>query len=74
MSPTFSALKSMPRKKPACCLLYAGFYLDLSTLKMEAACSSETSVDFQWTTGRYIQEDRTLLFKNKFGSRIDRSD
>jgi hypothetical protein len=23
-------------------------------------CSSETAVDFQWTTRRYIAEDRTL--------------
>jgi hypothetical protein len=29
------------------------------TLKMEAICSSETSVDFQWTTRRYIPEDST---------------
>jgi hypothetical protein len=34
-----------------------------STLKMEATCFSETSVDFQRTTGCYIPEDRT--FKNK---------
>jgi hypothetical protein len=31
-----------------------------ATLKMEAVCSSETSVDFQQTTRRYILEDRTL--------------
>jgi hypothetical protein len=31
-----------------------------SNLKMEATCSFETSVDFQWTTRRYIPEDRTL--------------
>jgi hypothetical protein len=30
------------------------------TLKMEEICSSETSVDFQWTTQRYIPEGRTL--------------
>jgi hypothetical protein len=30
------------------------------TLKMEATCSSETSVDFQRTTHRYIPEHRTL--------------
>jgi hypothetical protein len=34
------------------CLAYS------STLMMEAACSSETSVDFQWTTQCYIPEDR----------------
>jgi hypothetical protein len=31
-----------------------------STLKLEAICSSETSVDFQRTTRRYIPKDRTL--------------
>jgi hypothetical protein len=31
-----------------------------STLKMEAICSSESSVDFQRTTRRYIPEDSTL--------------
>jgi hypothetical protein len=31
-----------------------------STLKMEEIFFSETSVDFQWTTRRYIPEDRTL--------------
>jgi hypothetical protein len=27
---------------------------------MEAICSSETSVDFQWTTWRYIPEDSII--------------
>jgi hypothetical protein len=36
------------------CLAYS------STLNMEAICSSETSLDFQWTTQLYIPEDRTL--------------
>jgi hypothetical protein len=31
-----------------------------STLKMEAICSSETSVEFQQTTRRYFPEDITL--------------
>jgi hypothetical protein len=30
------------------------------TLKMEATCFSDMSVDFQWTTWRYIPDDRTL--------------
>jgi hypothetical protein len=34
--------------------------LAYSTLKMESICSSEMSVDFQPTTGRYIPEDGTL--------------
>jgi hypothetical protein len=29
-------------------------------LRMEAICSSESSVDFHWTIRRYIPEDRTL--------------
>jgi hypothetical protein len=33
-----------------------------STLKMEATCSSEMSVDFQLTT-RYIPEDRAVLIR-----------
>jgi hypothetical protein len=39
--------------KQVSCLTYS------STLKMEAICSSETLVDFQRTTWRYIP-DRTL--------------
>jgi uncharacterized membrane protein len=31
-----------------------------STLKIEATCSSETSVDFQWTAWHYISEGGTL--------------
>jgi hypothetical protein len=31
-----------------------------SILKMEATCSSETSLEFQRTTQHYITEDRTL--------------
>jgi hypothetical protein len=46
----------------ACHLLSRGFPAQLifSTLKMEAICSSETSVDTQ-TTRRYIPEDVALL-------------
>jgi hypothetical protein len=33
------------------------------TLKMEEICSSETSVDFQRSTRRYIPEDCTLVLK-----------
>jgi hypothetical protein len=36
------------------CLAY------FSNLKMEATCSSETSVDFQRTTRRYVPEDKAL--------------
>jgi hypothetical protein len=31
-----------------------------SSLMMDAICSSETSVDFQWSTRRYIPEDNNL--------------
>jgi hypothetical protein len=36
------------------CLAYS------SSLKMEATCYPETSVDFQWTTQRYVTEDGPL--------------
>jgi hypothetical protein len=34
--------------------------LIFSTLKMKMICSSETSIDTQWTTRSYIPEDGTL--------------
>jgi hypothetical protein len=42
------------------CLAYS------STLKIEETWSSETSVDFQRTTWRYIREDGTLQVKSQF--------
>jgi hypothetical protein len=36
------------------CLAYS------SSLKMEATCYPETSVDFRWTTQRYVTEDKPL--------------
>jgi hypothetical protein len=52
---------STESKLLATCSL-AGFLLNLFlwTLKMEAICSSETSLDTQLTTRRYIPEDCTL--------------
>jgi hypothetical protein len=43
-----------------------------STLKMEALCSSETSVDFQRTTWHYTPKDNTLrkCFSNKTLHRV----
>jgi hypothetical protein len=35
----------------------------LAHLKVEAICSSETLLDFQRTTRRYIAEDRTVRHK-----------
>jgi hypothetical protein len=57
-----SGSKNKPSKKPVfashfmlvSCLVY------FSTLKMEATCFSGKSVHFQWTTRRYIPEDKTL--------------
>jgi hypothetical protein len=43
----------VPYATPVSCLTYS------STLKMEATCSSETSVDFQRTTRPYIPDNRT---------------
>jgi hypothetical protein len=40
---------------------FVGTYrLHLQTLRMEAICSSEISVHFQWTTRRYIPKDTTF--------------
>jgi hypothetical protein len=59
VSPPSSVLKSKWNKKSACFKLVSCF--DYSpTLKMEASCSYETSVDFQWIAWRYMPEDRTL--------------
>jgi hypothetical protein len=47
--------RSLP---PAFILVSCSTYT--STLKIEAICSNETSVEFQRTTRRYIPEDSTL--------------
>jgi hypothetical protein len=52
--PTVSQLCMPPAFTLVSCLAYS------SILKMEAICSSETSVDFQRTIQRYIPEDSTL--------------
>jgi hypothetical protein len=44
----------------ATCFILVSCLTYYSTMKMEDKCSSETSVDFQWTTRRYIPVDRTL--------------
>jgi hypothetical protein len=48
------------------CLSYS------STLKIEATCSSEASVNFQRTTWRYFTEDRTLKYRLLAGSQVPR--
>jgi hypothetical protein len=40
--------------------LVHGFSLAYLTLRMGAACSSETLVDAQWSARRYTAEDRTV--------------
>jgi hypothetical protein len=55
-SPPSSGSKNKPH---AFTLVSCSAYF--STLKMEAICSSKTSVDFQQTTWCYIPEDSTLL-------------
>jgi hypothetical protein len=42
------------------CLMLVSCLAYFSTVKVEATCSSETSVNFQHITCRYIPEDRTL--------------
>jgi hypothetical protein len=59
--PTFRRNMSPPFSGSDCYLLHNGFLLGLfSTLKMEATCSSETSVDFQRIARCYVLEDKTL--------------
>jgi hypothetical protein len=57
--PTFRkkkpASKQVTTLSPAFTLVSCSAYS--STLKMETICSSETSVDFQWTTRHYIPDD-----------------
>jgi hypothetical protein len=59
MSPTYSGSTSKSRKKPPTFSLVSCFVYS-SIIMMEATVSSETSVDFQRTARRYIQEDRTF--------------
>jgi hypothetical protein len=44
-------------------MLHTGFLSYSSTLKMEATCSSELLLDFQWTTQCYVPEDRGFQMK-----------
>jgi hypothetical protein len=66
MSLPSSRMKSQPIKKPGIKQNSAAYFmLDFcwvysSTLKIEAAFSFETIVDFQWTIWHYIPEDRTV--------------
>jgi hypothetical protein len=56
--PSLNVLDRYVTDAPAFVLVSCLAYF--STLKMEAICSSETSVDCQWTTWHYIPEDGTL--------------
>jgi hypothetical protein len=58
MSPASSGSKvsqARNQSEPSCKQSFVS-----STMKIEATCSSETPVEFQRTTRRYYQEDRTL--------------
>jgi hypothetical protein len=51
----------MKYAEPTCCLFHPSFFFVYSvTLKMEVIFSSETLVDFHWTTNLYVTEDKTL--------------
>jgi hypothetical protein len=59
-----SSVESQPKFRRQLCLTpviaLVSCSVYSSTLKIEATSSSETSVDFQRTTWRYIPEDRTF--------------
>jgi hypothetical protein len=42
----------------------------LSALKVEKTCLSETSINFEWTTSRYIPEDNNFRMVNVLHMRI----
>jgi hypothetical protein len=44
----------------AACFLLTTHFAYALTLKMEAVCSSETSVNFYWATQHYIPVDSTF--------------
>jgi hypothetical protein len=52
-------MKQSQALSSSCFMLVSCLAYSLS-LKMEVTCSTETSVDFQWTTHCYIPGDRTL--------------
>jgi hypothetical protein len=49
-----------PETLLATCFMLVSILASSLTLKMEATCTSETLIEFQRTTWRYIPEDRTL--------------
>jgi hypothetical protein len=57
-SPDFMTLH--PRRQNSSLSILSCFCTFISTLKMEAICSSEISVDFPLTIRRYIPENRAL--------------
>jgi hypothetical protein len=62
MSSSYSGSKNKPSKKHALratCFTLVSWLGYSSTLKMEAPCFSETSIDFRRTTRRCIPEDMT---------------
>jgi hypothetical protein len=53
---------SMKHSASYACFVLCSSFDHSFTLKVEAVCSSETSIDFHRTTRRYIPEDRARLF------------
>jgi hypothetical protein len=56
-NPKFTANRLLGLQPAFTLFSFSGY----STLKMETRCSSETLVDSQWTTRRYIPEDSLLV-------------
>jgi hypothetical protein len=66
MSPASSELKSKASRRsaePVSCFMLVTCLAYSPTLKIEATCSSETSVEFKRHTRRYIPEDITHNFQ-----------
>jgi hypothetical protein len=60
-------LRTFNQAKQNSASFHSGYFVGLFlALKMEANCSSETSVDSQQTTRRYVPEDATLLVFSLF--------
>jgi hypothetical protein len=56
---------------PAACVMMVSCFAYSSIPKMEASCSSETSVGFQRTARRYIPEDTTFYYLINKSSPLD---
>jgi hypothetical protein len=65
-----SRWQAEPEPEPELCMPSASMLVSclayFTTLRVEAICSSETSVEFLMTTLRYIPEDSTLYATSRF--------